>query len=67
MNSPTNRVIRLGHSGSYERTNPDYIDDKIARLTQDYEDCPKEWRKTFLAGLQKKDAEEILRRTEQKQ
>lgn len=45
------RVVRVGQTGQYERTDPDYNDKRLAQLWKDYHECPKEWRNIFLVGL----------------
>jgi len=44
---------RGGCGGGYERTNPEYDNDKLRRLRADYDALAPEWRQTFLAGLSK--------------
>lgn len=58
-------IIHIGDKEVYERTNPDYVDERAAKLASDYQKCPKEWRNTFIAGLDSKDwnaLKEILER-----
>ena len=42
---------RGGCGGGYEATNPDYADEHLAKLRQDYLSCPPEWRECFTRGL----------------
>lgn len=37
--------------GGYEQTNPDYDNEKLERLYQDYIAMEQQWRSTFLEGL----------------
>jgi hypothetical protein len=56
------RIIHVGQTGQYERTDPDYNDKRLAQLAKDYKECPKEWRDTFLAGLPAADIKALRER-----
>ena len=48
-------------SGSkFDQTDPDYDDHRIQRMRAEYRSLPLEWRDQYLAGLSKKDAEEVI-------
>ncbi len=56
------RIIRIGDKEVYEKTNPDYNDEKIARIARDFRACPKEWQGVFLAGLSRQEIKELEER-----
>lgn len=60
--TPRSRVVRVGQTGLYERTDPDYNDKRIAQLAKDYKECPKKWRDTFIAGLPRADINALRER-----
>jgi hypothetical protein len=55
----TRGIAKTGRS-QYERTNPDYVDETVSRLARDYNECPKEWRKTFIEGLRLEDRRALI-------
>ena len=62
----TGGIPRHGEKGVYERTNPDYVDERIARMAQDYLSLDGHWRGVFLAGLTKVDREAVQALIDQK-
>lgn len=53
---------RVGTGATFERTNPDYVEEHIARLARQYYECPRAWRREFLAGLDYRDRWELKKR-----
>lgn len=53
-------MIRTGEMRSSERTDPDYIDKRLAALKKDFKACPEDWRGCFLKGLSKLDRDSLL-------
>ena len=61
----TKRIYHVGGgagSGNYERTDPDYLDKRIARMRAEYNSLPKEWKAQYLNGLSRIDREEVLKK-----
>lgn len=59
----TKRIYHVGGgtgSGNYERTDPDYRDKRIARMRDEYNSLPKEWKGSYLAGLDRSDRDAVL-------
>ena len=56
------RIVHVGQTGSYERTDPDYDEKRLARLANDYKECPKEWRSAFIDGLPNSDIKALRER-----
>ena len=56
------RVVHVGQTGSYERTDPDYNDKRLAKLAQDYRSCPAQWQVTFIDGLTNADVRALQER-----
>ena len=54
-----NRVIHIGDKGQYERTDPDYVDKRLAQMVKDYDECPESWRGCFVVGLSQKDRRDL--------
>jgi hypothetical protein len=62
MEKPVGFGSHSGGGATFERTNPNYIEDNIRRLEQAYKECPIKWRKTFLRGMDPQDRRELRRR-----
>lgn len=46
--------------GSFEQTDPDYIDKQIPRLASDYRSLDPRWQVTFLTGLSRREQSALL-------
>lgn len=53
---------RGGVGGGYERTDPDYDQNRINRLRKEYDSLEGRWRETYLKGLSKSDAWHVVNR-----
>lgn len=54
--------IRTFCSSKYEQTDPDYVEKRVGKLADEYRNCPKEWKQTFIEGLTKEDKKELIER-----
>ena len=50
------------NTGAYERTDPDYNDKRMAKLVQDFKECPKDWIGCFVKGLTKFEKDYLVER-----
>mgnify|MGYP001305433131 FL=1 len=53
---------RGGVGGGYEATNPDWQIKRIQLLRAEYDSLDQHWRKTYLKGLSREDARNVVKR-----
>ena len=59
---PRVSIPKEGSHSVSDKTDPDWADKRINQIARDLKECPAEWREQFLAGLEKRDIQELIDR-----